>query len=209
MSLRAISIHGHFYQPPREDPISGLIPKEMGAAPYGNWNERIHAECYLPNTLLGNFEKISFNIGPTLFSWMKTYDPSATRSIVAQDAANIRQNGVGNAIAQAYHHTILPLATREDKITQVEWGIADFEYQFGHRPIGMWLPETAVDLETLNILAEHGIEFTILAPWQAESDHLDVTEPYRVALSAGKSINVFFYHQGLSTAVSFNPQSDD
>ena len=205
MSLRALSIHGHFYQPPREDPISGAIPAEHGAAPYRNWNERIHAECYLPNAQLGNFEKISFNIGPTLFSWMKTFDPPASRLIVAQDMANIHQHGVGNAIAQAYHHTILPLASREDKVTQVEWGIADFEHQFGHKPMGMWLPETAVDMETLNVLAEHGIEFTILAPWQAECDRLDVTEPYRVALSAGKSITVFFYHQGLSTGVSFNP----
>lgn len=205
MSLRAFSIHGHFYQPPREDPISGLIPREQGASPYRNWNERIHAECYLPNAQLGNFEKISFDVGPTLFSWMKAFDPSASRLIVAQDSANIQQNGVGNAIAQAYHHTILPLASWEDKVTQVEWGIADFEHQFGHKPMGMWLPETAVDLETLNVLAEHGIEFTILAPWQAECDHLDVTEPYRVALSAGKSITAFFYHQGMSTGVSFNP----
>jgi len=205
VSVRAISIHGHFYQPPREDPISGLIPSEYGAKPYRNWNERIHAECYLPNAQLGNFEKISFNIGPTLFSWMRKYDPSASRLIVAQDQANIRLHGVGNAMAQSYNHTILPLATREDKITQVEWGIADFEHQFGHRPIGMWIPETAVDVETLNVLAEHDIEYTILAPWQAECEHLDVTEPYRVALSAGKSITVFFYHQGLSTGVSFNP----
>jgi alpha-amylase/alpha-mannosidase (GH57 family) len=205
VSVRALSIHGHFYQPPREDPISGLIPKEVGASPYRNWNERIHAECYLPNAQLGNFEKISFNIGPTLFSWMVKYDPTASRLIVKQDSANVQQNGVGNAIAQAYHHTILPLASREDKVTQVEWGIADFEYQFGHKPMGMWMPETAVDMETLNVLAEHGIEFTILAPWQAECDHLDVTEPYRVALSAGKTITVFFYHQGLSTGISFNP----
>jgi hypothetical protein len=205
VSERAISIHCHFYQPPREDPVTGLIPREQGAAPYRNWNERIFAECYLPNAQLGNFEKISFNIGPTLLSWMKAYDPTVSRLIVAQDAANLRQYGVGNAIAQAYHHTILPLASREDKTTQVEWGLADFEYQFGHKPTGIWLPETAVDMETLNILAEHGVEFTILAPWQAECDHLDVTEPYRVALSAGKSITVFFYHQGLSTSVSFNP----
>ncbi len=205
MSVRALSIHGHFYQPPREDPISGLIPHEYGAKPYRNWNERIHAECYRPNAQLGNFEKISFNIGPTLHSWMRSYDPSASRLIVAQDQANIQMHGVGNAMAQAYHHTILPLASREDKVTQVEWGIADFEQQFGHKPSGMWLPETAVDLETLNVLAEHGIEFTILAPWQAECESLDVTEPYRVALSAGKSITVFFYHQGLSTGVSFNP----
>jgi alpha-amylase/alpha-mannosidase (GH57 family) len=205
VSVRALSIHGHFYQPPREDPISGLIPFEYGAKPYRNWNERIHAECYLPNAQLGNFERISFNIGPTLFSWMKDYDPSASRLIVAQDHTNIQQHGVGNAIAQAYNHTILPLATCEDKITQIEWGIADFEYQFGHKPKGMWLPETAVDMETLNVLAEHDIQFTILAPWQAEAENLDVTEPYRVALSAGKSITVFFYHQGLSTGISFNP----
>ena len=205
VSLRTLSIHGHFYQPPREDPITGLIPREQGASPYRNWNERIHAECYLPNAQLGNFEKISFNIGPTLFSWMKTFDPTAGRLIVAQDSANLQQYGVGNAMAQAYHHSILPLATREDKVTQVMWGIADFEHQFGHSPKGMWLPETAVDMETLNVLAEHGIEFTILAPWQADCDQLDVTEPYRVALSAGKSIIVFFYDQGLSTAVSFNP----
>ena len=205
MSVRALSIHGHFYQPPREDPISGLIPREAGANPYQNWNERIHAECYLPNAQLGNFEKISFNIGPTLFSWMNKFDPVASRLIVAQDAANLRLNGVGNAMAQSYHHTILPLASREDKVTQVVWGMADFEYRFGHKPMGMWLPETAIDSETLNVMAEQGIEFTILAPWQAECDHIDVTEPYRVALSAGKAITVFFYHQGLSTGISFNP----
>jgi hypothetical protein len=205
MSVRALSIHGHFYQPPREDPISGLIPQEYGAKPYRNWNERIHAECYRPNAQLGNFEKISFNIGPTLFSWMRNYDPAAARLIAAQDQANIHLHGVGNAMAQAYNHTILPLASREDKVTQVAWGVADFEMQFGHKPRGMWLPETAVDMETLNVLAEHDIEYTILAPWQADRESLDVTEPYRVALSAGKSITVFFYHQGLSTGVSFNP----
>ncbi len=185
--------------------MSGLIPQEYGAKPYRNWNERIHAECYRPNAQLGNFEKISFNIGPTLHSWMRRYDPTASRLIVGQDQANVRLHGVGNAMAQAYNHTILPLATLEDKVTQVVWGMADFEQQFGHKPLGMWLPETAVDLETLNILAEHGIEYTILAPWQAECEDLDVTQPYRVALSAGKSITVFFYHQGLSTGVSFNP----
>jgi alpha-amylase/alpha-mannosidase (GH57 family) len=205
VTVRALSIHGHFYQPPREDPISGLIPFEYGAKPYRNWNERIYAECYLPNAQLGNFEKISFNIGPTLFSWIKEYDPTVSRLIVAQDQTNIRLYGAGNAMAQAYNHTILPLAAYQDKITQVKWGIADFEYQFGRKPKGMWLPETAVDIETLNVLAENDIEFTILAPWQAEAENLDVTEPYRVALSAGKSITVFFYHQGLSTGVSFNP----
>jgi alpha-amylase/alpha-mannosidase (GH57 family) len=205
MAVHALSIHGHFYQPPREDPVSGLIPHEYGARPYLNWNERIHAECYRPNAQLGNFEKISFNIGPTLNSWMREHDPSTSYLIAAQDRANIQLYGVGNAMAQAYNHTILPLATLEDKITQVEWGMADFEHQFGHKPLGMWLPETAVDLETLDVLAQHGIEYTILAPWQAETDDLDVTKPYRVALSAGKSITVFFYHQGLSSGISFNP----
>jgi alpha-amylase/alpha-mannosidase (GH57 family) len=203
--VRAISIHGHFYQPPREDPTTGLIPIEAGASPFANWNERIYSECYLPNAQLGNFGKISFNIGPTLFSWMKSFDPATTRLIIEQDSENHRQTGVGNAIAQPYHHTILPLASKEDKITQVEWGIAAFEHQFGRKPIGMWLPETAVDLETLNILADRGIQFTILAPWQAEGTGLDVTEPYRVALPAGKNIVIFFYHQGLSTGISFIP----
>lgn len=206
MSVRAISIHGHFYQPPREDPTTGLIPTEAGASPFTNWNERIHSECYLPNARLGNFGKISYNIGPTLFSWMKSFDRATARSIVEQDTINTQQIGVGNAIAQPYHHTILPLASKEDKITQVEWGIAAFEHHFGRKPIGMWLPETAVDLETLNIIAEHGIEFTILAPWQADCAELDVTEPYGVALPAGRDISIFFYHKGLSTGISFNPE---
>jgi hypothetical protein len=182
-----------------------LIPTETGANPYKNWNEKIHAECYRPNAELGNFEHISFNIGPTLFNWMNTFDQDTCRLIIAQDNANIVRYGVGNAIAQAYNHTILPLATRLDKETQIIWGIMDFNHHFGRRPSGMWLPETAVDIETLTVLAENGIEFTILAPWQAESKALDPTEPYRVSLPGGRSIVVFFYHQELSTGVSFNP----
>jgi hypothetical protein len=205
MTLTYLCVHGHFYQPPREDPITGKIPNEIGAAPYHNWNERIHAECYRPNAKLGNFERISFNIGPTLSEWMIEYDPDTFRLIVDQDRANVKRNGVGNAIAQAYNHTILPLATRADKITQVSWGIADFEHNFGRKPQGMWLPESAVDLETLCVLADQGIEFTILAPWQAEGGQPDPTEPYRVALPNDKSITVFFYHAELSTLVSFDP----
>jgi len=205
VSVRSFSVHGHFYQPPRENPFSGVIPREFGASPYHNWNERIHAECYLPNAQLGNFERISFNIGPTLFSWMKSYDPDTCRLIIAQDRANFQRYGVGNAMAQSYNHTILPLSPRHDKETQVKWGIAEFEHRFGRKPQGMWLPETAADLETLTILAEHDIEFTILAPWQADYYQLDPTEPYRVALAGGKSITVFFYDQDLSTGVSFNP----
>jgi hypothetical protein len=205
MSNQSFGIHGHFYQPPREDPITGDIPLEPGAAPYRNWNERIHDQCYRPNAELGNFEFISFNIGPTLMHWMREFDPDTVSKIVMQERINLNRYGVGNAIAQSYHHTILPHAFREDKITQVKWGIADFEYHFGHKPLGMWLPETAVDLETLEVLVDCGIEFTILAPWQADVENVDITQPYWVELPEGKRIAVFFYHQGLSTRVSFDP----
>jgi alpha-amylase/alpha-mannosidase (GH57 family) len=191
MTIRSLCIHGHFYQPPREDPITGLIPQEVGAAPYQNWNERIHAECYRPNAELGNFERMSFNIGPTLFRWMESHDPDTYHRILAQDRANLERNGVGNAMAQAYNHTILPLATLADKRTQIKWGIADFTHRFGRKPEGLWLPETAADLETLTVLAEQDIQFTILAPWQGDLDPLDTSEPYRVALPDGRSIAVF------------------
>jgi len=205
MANRYLCIHGHFYQPPREDPFTGKIPSESGAEPYSNFNERIHAECYRPNAELGNFGRISFNIGPTLFEWMQAFDPATCQSIVAQDQALLQQFGVGNAMAQAYNHTILPLASRADKITQLYWGMAEFEARFGHKPQGMWLPETAVDTETLTILSELGVQFTILAPWQAELARLNPTEAYRVDLPNQKSISVFFFHQGLSTGVSFEP----
>lgn len=207
MTDRAFCIHGHFYQPPREDPLTGEIPVEPGAAPYRNWNERIYSQCYYPNALLGNFQKISFNIGPTLMEWMFDYDAETQAAIIRQDRANYEQYGVGNAMAQAYNHAILPLASLEDKITQVRWGIADFQLRYGHQPEGMWLPETAVNNETLQVLADHGIRFTLLAPWQADTDNLDTTHPYRVELEHGKSIVVFFYDQDLSTRVSFDPGS--
>lgn len=205
--MNSFCIHGHFYQPPREDPISGQVPDEVGAAPYRNWNERINAECYHPNAELGNFERISFNVGPSLCEWMHTYDTPTCKLIAAQDRANWHRYGVGNAMAQPYHHTILPLASARDKRTQIYWGTASFEHHFGRRPRGMWLPETAADTETLAALAEQGIEYTILAPWQANTEHLDPTEPYRVALPGGRSIIVFFYHAELSTKISFDPAS--
>jgi len=207
MPTKAFSIHGHFYQPPREDPLTGIIPQEPGAAPYNNWNDRILDECYLPNARLGNYSKISFNVGPTLFSWIQEKDPHTYHQILRQDQENYQKFGVGNAIAQAYNHTILPLAISSDKIIQTTWGIADFTHRFGHPPRGMWLPETAVDYEVLSILAAHGIEYTILAPWQADSDDIDPTEPYRVLLPGGRSIVVFFYHRDLSTRISFSPES--
>jgi hypothetical protein len=202
--LQSFCVHGHFYQPPREDPLSGVIPDEVGAAPFPNWNERIHAECYRPNAELQNFERISFNIGPTLAQWMQTYDPPTFQKILAQDQANVRRYGVGNAIAQAYNHTILPLAAHRDKVTQVVWGIEDFRHRFGRLPQGMWLPETAVDLDSLQVMAEYGIQFTILAPWQAATDDLDTSKPYLVNLPGGNMITVFFYNKELSTRISFD-----
>jgi hypothetical protein len=204
MSSRFFCVHGHFYQPPREDPLTGVIPDEIGATPFPNWNERIHAECYRPNAELKNFEHISFNIGPTLAAWMQNYDPVTFQKIVAQDHANVRRFGVGNAIAQAFNHTILPLASHRDKVTQVTWGIGDFRHRFGRVPQGMWLPETAVDLDSLQVMADQGIQFTILAPWQADTDELDTSTPYLVDLPDRKKIIVFFYNQELSGRISFD-----
>lgn len=209
MRLNSICVHGHFYQPPREDPLSGLIPDEKGAEPYRNWNERIHHECYQPNALLGNFEKISFNIGPTLFKWIETYDPDTYQQIIAQERKIFDTYGVGNAMAQAYNHVILPLANKRDKITQIQWGIADFEYRFGHKPLGMWLPETAVDLETLSFLSDNGIQFTMIAPWQVDTPgNLPEDQPYWVDLPGNRDpIIVFVYQQGLSTSISFQSEA--
>jgi len=204
MSLSALSIHAHFYQPPREDPWTGEIPIEKGSAPFPNWNERIHAECYLPNAVLGNFAKVSFNIGPTLFSWLGEHHPDTMHQIIAQDRANYQRYGVGNAMAQAYNHSILPLSGYQDKLTQVYWGLAEFEHRFGHKAVGLWLPETAVDYETLEILSQLGVEYTILAPWQSERQDIDPSEPYIVQLPQARNITVFFYQRELSGQVSFD-----
>ncbi len=205
MTHRYLCVHGHFYQPPREDPLTGEIPVEAGAAPYPNWNERILAECYRPNAELGNYTRMSFNFGPTLLTWLAARDPHTYQAILAQDRINVQRYGVGNALAQSYNHTILPLACTQDKVIQIAWGIADFQHRFGRYPQGMWLPETAVDYETLSILASFGIRYTILAPWQAELDPLDTDQPYLVELPGGKQIVVFFYHGNLSARISFEP----
>ena len=209
MGLNAVCVHGHFYQPPREDPLSGLIPDEIGAQPYHNWNERIHQECYQPNTQAGSFEKISFNIGPTLFRWIETHDPQTYHAIIAQERQNFIRYGVGNGMAQAYNHIILPLANKRDKVTQIQWGIVDFEHRFGHKPLGMWLPETAVDIETLSFLSDNNIKFTMLAPWQIEnSENLEMDQPYLVKLPGNrKPMIVFIYNQALSTSVSFQSEA--
>ncbi|MFN2304929.1 MAG: DUF3536 domain-containing protein, partial [Anaerolineales bacterium] len=209
MGINAVCVHGHFYQPPREDPLSGLIPDEVGAEPFRNWNERILRECYQPNAELKNFEKISFNIGPTLLSWLEAYHRDTYHEIITQEQQNYERYGVGNGMAQAYNHTILPLAKTHDKVTQIKWGIADFEHRFGHKPMGMWLPETAVDLETLSILADNDIKFTMLAPWQVESsDPIDEDQPYLVQLPGDRApMIVFLYNRDLSTSVSFRAEA--
>jgi len=235
---RYLCIHGHFYQPPRENPWLDEIEIQDSAHPYHDWNERILAECYLPNTaarvvdhenrildIVNNYAKISFNFGPTLLSWMERAHPEAYRSILEADQISIRERGGhGNALAQAYNHLIMPLASRRDKVTQVRWGIADFESRFKRKPEGMWLPETAVDLETLQVLAEEGIRFTILAPHQArrirriapdgkkgeteekweEVEGIDPTRTYRCFLSDGLYIDLFFYDGPISHSVAFD-----
>lgn len=199
-----LTVLGHFYQPPREDPFTGEAPQEAGAAPFHDYNEKINAECYRPNAELGNFEHLSFDLGPTLAAWLEKHDRGTLELIVGADRAHRLQYGVGNAMALPYNHTILPLATAHEKRVQIAWGIAEFERLFSAKPAGMWLPETAVDLETLSIVAEFGIEYTVLAPWQVDTDLPDPTEPYRVSLPDGLSIDVFFFANGLSGSISFD-----
>jgi len=198
-------IHGHFYQPPRWDPITGEIPQEFGADPYNNFNEKVNAECYRPNARAGNFERISFDLGPTLAEWLENNDPETYRIIIEADRKHTERFGYGNALAQGYNHIIMPLATRQEKRIQVAWGIADFEHRFGRRPEGMWLPETAVDYETLELVADFGVTYTVLSPSQAASNSIDPSEPYLVRLPNEKSITTFFYESSLSGGVSFEP----
>jgi len=214
---RFVCVHGHFYQPPRENPWTGEVDLEISARPYHDWNERITAECYAPNGAgsPSNYSRMSFNFGPTLLAWLETNSPGTYRSVIEADrASRARFSGHGSAIAQAYNHAILPLANRRDRVTQVAWGIRDFEFRFGRRPEGMWLPETAVDDDTLEVLAERGISFTILAPSQAarvrqpggewrEVAAVDPREPYRVPLPSGRAISVFFYDGGLAQRIAF------
>lgn len=199
---RSFCIHGHFYQPPREDIFTGKIPEEPGAAPYKNWNERVLETCYRPNADLRNFSKMSFNLGPTLTEWLAQTAPEVLARIVAEDKVNQAIYGAGNAIAQPYNHRILPLANSGDKHTQIKWGVTAFESTYDRRPEGMWLPETAVDIETLIMLADEEIKFTILAPWQVEV--LEGHSPFTVELPGEKSIVVFVYHGGLSSTMSFD-----
>ncbi len=229
--MKYVCIHGHFYQPPRENPYLEAIELQDSAYPYHDWNERVTAECYAPNAasrildpenrilkLKNNYSEISFNFGPTLISWMKEQAPRVYDSILEADRDSQEKfSGHGSALAQGYNHMILPLANRRDKVTQVKWGIADFECRFGRKPEGMWLPETAVDTETLEVLAESGIKFTILAPRQAKrvrskASHrfhdvseakIDPARAYLAKLPSKKRLSLFFYDGPISQAVAF------
>ncbi|MBV8822306.1 MAG: DUF3536 domain-containing protein [Ktedonobacteraceae bacterium] len=198
-----LCLHGHFYQPPREEPFSAAIPHEPGATPYPNFNEKITAECYRPNAMAGNFDAISFDLGPTLASWLEQAHPDVYRRIIAADQIHMLRYGVGNALAQAYNHTILPLATPRDKLTQIRWGLSDFRHRYDRDAHGMWLAETAVDIETLDLLAQCGVTYVVLAPWQTATP-IDPTEPYIIPLYSGRSITAFFYNAPLSGGVSFD-----
>ncbi len=231
MEEKYICIHGHFYQPPRENAWLEAVEVQDSAHPYHDWNRRITAECYSANAysrildesgrieeIVNNYEKISFNFGPTLLAWMERSVPDVYGAVLEADKKSAdRYSGHGSALAQAYNHMIMPLANRRDKQTQVLWGIRDFSRRFGREPEGMWLPETAVDIETLEVLSELGLSFTILSPYQAartraegEKEWQDVSdgtidpkEPYRQNLPGGKSIDIFFYDGPISRAVAF------
>jgi alpha-amylase/alpha-mannosidase (GH57 family) len=229
---RYICIHGHFYQPPRENPWLEEVELQDSAYPYHDWNERVTAECYAPNTasrlldqderiidIVNNYSKISFNFGPTLLSWMERRRPEVYQAILEADRLSIeRFSGHGSAIAQVYNHMIMPLANKRDKYTQVIWGLRDFEKRFGRFPEGMWLPETAVDIETMEVLAEFGIKFTLLAPRQAKrvirlqdkgrafdvrDGRIDPTMPYVCKLPSGRGLTIFFYDGLVSHDLAF------
>ena len=241
---RYVCVHGHFYQPPRENAWLETIEIQDSAAPYHDWNVRITAECYAPNgasrilnpenkivRIVNNYSRISFNFGPTLHSWLKENAQRTNRMILDADQTSLdRFGGHGSALAQGYNHIIMPLANTRDRISQIRWGIADFESRYGRKPEGMWLAETAVDRETLDLLAQHGILFTILAPHQcarirplekstvAEESaawretpnaSVDPTQPYRVQLKESRSIAVFFYNKTVSHAVAFEGLLDN
>jgi alpha-amylase/alpha-mannosidase (GH57 family) len=229
---RYLCVHGHFYQPPRENPWLEEIELQDSAYPYHDWNERITGEAYRPNAnsrildgegrivkIINNYSRISFNAGPTLLKWMQDAAPDVYHAIIAADRQSMqRYSGHGSAIAQAYGHMIMPLANSRDKYTQAVWGVRDFEYRFGRRPEGMWLPETAVDLGSLDVLARLGIKFTILSPHQASrvrrlgrggpwkdisGGRIDPTRAYLARLPSGRRISLFFYDGPISRAVAF------
>lgn len=228
---RYICIHSHFYQPPRENPWLEEVEQQDSAHPYHDWNARIVAECYAPNAasrildderrivdIINNYSRISFNFGPTLLSWLERHDPEVYAAVIqAHHESKKRFHGNGSAIAQVYNHVIMPLANSRDKKTQVRWGVRDFEYRFGEKPKGIWLAETAVDLETLECCVDEGIAFTILAPRQAkrirargngkweevDNGGIDPRRAYRCPLPSGRSIDLFFYDGPIAQEIAF------
>ncbi|MBK7070675.1 MAG: DUF3536 domain-containing protein [Myxococcales bacterium] len=227
MTRRWVCVHGHFYQPPRENPWLDEIEPQPSAAPFPDWNARITAECYRPNTaarivdgqgdiiaIVDNYARMSWNVGPTLFTWMARHAPDVHAALIAADRASVAALGHGAALAQAHGHLIMPLCTPRDRQTQVRWGLADFRHRFGRDAEGMWLPECAVDTATLEALAAEGVAFTILAPHQAARVRppggawrdVDGAEPgriYRCPLPSGRTIDLCFYDGPLARAVAF------
>jgi len=238
-SSNFLIIHGHFYQPPRENPWVEAIERQFSAFPYHDWNERVAAECYAPNSfsriigaqyrivdIVNNYERISFNFGATLLSWLKVKLPDTYNAIIEADKrSRTLFSGHGNAIAQVYNHIILPLANEHDKITQIKWGLEDFKYHFKREAEAIWLSETAINYPTLEALIDLNVKFIILSPFQAQrirplkmlnawtdvsSGDIDTSEPYRCFLidadgkkNKEKYIDIFFYHADLSKAVAF------
>jgi len=222
--MKLAAIHGHFYQPPRENPWTGRIDRQPSAAPWPDWNHRITAECYRPNgraalldqrgevrKRLSTWEWLSFDVGPTLMIWLERHAPDVHEAIVQGDRASRARLGHGNAIAQGFHHAILPLATAADKAREVERGLSDFQRRFGRDSEGIWLPETAVDTATLEVLADFGIAFTLLAPQQCAGvkgaqgwGPPRPGEPTRVELPSGRSVVVFFYDGPVSQGIAFD-----
>jgi alpha-amylase/alpha-mannosidase (GH57 family) len=201
--MTALVIHGHFYQPPRENPWTGEVETEPSAAPFHDWNERIQAECYAPN--VDNYPLISFNFGPTLLSWLAEHHADTYQKILDADRVSAEaRGGHGNAIAQAYGHAILPLCNERDRVTQVVWGLADFRFRFGRDAEALWLPETAANDEVLSLLIEQGMRYVILAPNQGRGD-IDTSRPYlfRHVDGSGRSLAVFFYNGPLARAIAF------
>lgn len=231
-----ICIHGHFYQPPRENAWLETIEVQDSAAPYHDWNERINDECYAPNAtarvlnehdhisaISNNYSRISWNFGPTLLSWLEEHDPATYARLQKADRDSLeRFGGHGNALAQSYNHIIMPLANARDKHTQIRWGITDFKARFNRMPEGMWLAETAVDTDTLEALVDNGIKFTVLAPrqcrsvrhendehWHEVHGNVDPRRAYRCPLPSGRTIDLFFYDGGVSKAVAFEGLLND
>ncbi len=231
---RAVCLHGHFYQPPRENPWIEEVEVQDSAAPFHDWNQRIAAECYGPNgaarlkngdgriaDIVNNYVHLSFNFGPTLLAWLEQQAPEIYRRVIEADARSVRERGHGNAIAQAYNHAILPLCNDRDLRTQIDWGLADFRHRFHRGAEGIWLPETAADLRTLQAVHDAGLRFTVLSPYQctrvrapggewhdARGAQFDPSRPYLVKLPSGARLPVFFYDGPIARAIAFDGALD-